>query len=240
VARILIVEDELDMAENLREILEGEGARAEIAQSAEHALERLETDEFDGLISDFRLPGKNGVELLKEVRRRGSPVPVVLISGFMDFRASEEAEQAGALDILPKPLDLRRLLESVAEFSRTQPIVLVVDDNVDLAENIAEGLRTRGLRAEVAASASEALGRRDLPNAAILDIRLPDGSGLDVARRLAARDPSIQIVFLTGFVDEHQQHVGELARVFGPDLRVTCLGKPCRIEQLAEQLAGDE
>jgi DNA-binding NtrC family response regulator len=202
--RLLIVEDDADLAENLAEILEGMGHEPLVAPTAERALELLEDNAVDGVITDFRLPGLGGVDLISTLRARGLVVPVVMISAFMNDRMAEQAEEAGALDVLPKPVDLDRLEQLVEAFSRPEGQVLIVEDNEPLAENIAEALRDSGLAPVIGSSAESALSKRDLPRVAIVDLRLPDKDGLEVARRLCARDPSIQIIFVTAYGDELQ------------------------------------
>jgi CheY-like chemotaxis protein len=205
--RLLIVEDDADLAENLAEILEGMGYSALIADSGERALDLLERESVDGVITDFRLPGLDGVELIGKLRAKGLPVPVVVISAFIDPRVAEQAEEAGALDVLPKPVDLERLFQLVDAFSRPRGAVLIVEDNEALAENLAEALENTGLSTVIGSSAEAALEHRTLPRVALVDLRLPDKDGLEVARRLCARDPTIKIIFVTAFGEELQQRL---------------------------------
>jgi len=201
-ARILIVEDDSDLAENLAEIVEGLGHEVEVAATAERALELVRSKPFHGVITDFRLPGKTGIELIRELRASGIAAPVVVVSAFMDFRMTEGAEEAGALDVVAKPVDIERLVELLAEFTHPRGDVLIVDDNQELAENIADALRERGLKPLIGDSGAAALAQRRLPRVAVLDLRLPDRSGIDLAQRLAARDPRIRILFMTGHAEE--------------------------------------
>ena len=142
---LLIVDDHVDLAENLAEILIDAGYQADIAETAEEALERFAAADYQGVITDFRLPGRSGVELVVELRRAGYALPVVMVSAFADSDVVAEAEQVGALDVLPKPVDFDRLFSLVQEFERGKRSVLVVDDNEELAADFAEALRLRGL-----------------------------------------------------------------------------------------------
>ena len=142
---ILLVEDDPDLADNLVEILEGLDWQVEVAPSAEHALQVLSTRAFTGVITDFRLPGLGGVELISRLRQRGVGVPIVVMSAFMDEAAAAQAERAGALGVLAKPLDLKSLFNLLEEFLRRDERVLIVEDNLALAENVAEALREEGI-----------------------------------------------------------------------------------------------
>jgi CheY-like chemotaxis protein len=236
-SRILIVEDDGDLAENLAEIVEGLGHEVEVASSAERALELVRSKPFHGIITDFRLPGKTGIELIRELRASGIAVPIVVVSAFMDFRMTEGAEEAGALDVVAKPVDMDRLLGLLTEFTKPGGDVLIVDDNVSLAENIAEGLRERGLEPLIGDSGAAALAQRKLPRVAVLDVRLPDRSGIDLAQRLAARDPRIRILFMTGYEEDLRDRLASFVDVLPLlDREQPYVTKPFDLGALLERL----
>jgi len=225
------------MAENLVEVLAELGAHADVAASAERALEQLAERSYTGIITDQRLPGRGGVELIRDMRRSGVSAPVVVLSGYVDHQTEQLAEEAGALEVLAKPLAVERLRALLRTFARSQREVLVVEDSQELADNVATALRAAGLDACVAHSAEEALAQRRLPRVAVVDIRLPDASGIEVARRLSARDPCVRIVFVSGFAAEHQEQIRALADTIpGLDPDVPCLTKPYDLGELARRV----
>jgi CheY-like chemotaxis protein len=209
---LLIVEDDPELAENLVEILDGLGYRAESVPSAEEALERVLAQPFDGVITDFRLPGLNGIELIDRLRKAGAAVPVVVVSAMMDRASAQTAESAGALDVLSKPIDLERLFSLVEAFVDPRHEVLIVDDNEALAENVADALRQEGLEPTVSATAFSALSQRMLPRIALIDLRLPDLDGVELARRLRRRDPRIEILFVTAYAEDLQRRLHAMDR----------------------------
>jgi two-component system, response regulator PdtaR len=211
--KILIVDDHVDLADNLAEILENAGYQAVVADSAEAALDRLERDDVAAVITDYRLPGLNGAELIIELRRRGLTMPAVVMSAFTDDRTIDTASRAGALEVLPKPLDLPHLFQVVKALGQDESIVLVVEDNRELAENLAEVLTGQGFQTCVTGSVAAALAARPPPGAAIVDFALPDGTGIDVAERLKARDPGVKLLFVSGHGPELEQRLsGQLAQ----------------------------
>jgi CheY-like chemotaxis protein len=115
--------------------------------------------------------------------------------------------------VVAKPVNLEHLLEILGELAKPGSDVLIVDDNQALAENIAEALKERGLEPVIGGSAAAALAHRRMPQVAIVDLRLPDRSGIDVARRLAARDPRIRILFMTGYAEELRDRLRPLVDV---------------------------
>ncbi len=126
---ILLVEDHADLAENLAEILEEVGYRTVVAGSAEEALRTLPgsgeaqpgggdlpgaTARFDALVTDFRLPGLSGADLIQELRRRGVGIPAVVMSAHTDDETILASRRAGANEVLAKPVVVERLLTTIA------------------------------------------------------------------------------------------------------------------------------
>jgi len=87
--------------------------------------------------------------------------------------------------------------------SDSQPIVFIVDDDVSVRESLSSLIRSEGLRVEVFASARDFLARprTEVPSCLVLDVQLPDLSGLDLQRRMSERHNEIPIVFITGHGD---------------------------------------
>ncbi len=106
------------MAENIAEILEMDGYRASVAESAEQAL-TLFTEKFSALITDFRMSPWSGAELIAEIRRRGSWIPAVVMTAYSDEATHDVCTKAGALAVLPKPVEMGQLLALVS--SAVQP-----------------------------------------------------------------------------------------------------------------------
>ena len=106
--RILIVDDNLALAENIAEILEDDGHTTDIAGSAEEALRKTLTQEFRVLVTDFRLPLMNGIDLVRMMRRQQASVVAIVISAYLDEGTAHAAKEAGAR-FLEKPLNFATL-----------------------------------------------------------------------------------------------------------------------------------
>ncbi|HXI58140.1 MAG TPA: response regulator [Polyangia bacterium] len=222
---ILVVDDNVALAENIAEILTEAGHPAIVAVSAEAALERIRQGGVIAAVTDYRLPGLSGAEFIAALRREGIVIPVVVMSAYTDAAVVERAELSGALDVMPKPVDIARLMRMVAIFGGRAD-VLVVDDNQALAENLAEAFRSIGLTPVVGLSARQALSPGMRPRAALIDFRLPDSNGLELAKRLRARDPSIQIRLVSAYLDEFLSAAAQAL----PD--VQCLKKPVDLDEV--------
>jgi DNA-binding response OmpR family regulator len=207
--KILVVDDHVDLAENIAEILQMAGYQTAIAHSAEAALELLDGGGLSGLITDFRLPGRSGAQLIAELRRRGNPIPALVMSAYTDDETISSAQQAGAAHVLSKPVDIPRLLCLMETLGGDEDLILVIDDNRALAENIAEALEHHGHRAAVCTTAGEALGHRRGARVAIIDFRLPDATGVEVAQQLRSRDPGMSLLFVSAHGPELQAALDE-------------------------------
>ncbi|HVZ72902.1 MAG TPA: response regulator [Polyangia bacterium] len=106
--RVLVVDDNVGLAENIAEILELEGHAAVVATSAEEALAKLEQAGPDVLVTDYRLPGMSGAALVRRLREAGFVVHAIVISAYTDERTIEDARNAGAA-FVAKPVDFEAL-----------------------------------------------------------------------------------------------------------------------------------
>ncbi len=121
-ARILVVDDEESICEALKEVLEYESYAVTAVQQASAALSAIGAETFDVVISDIKMPGIDGMELLKKIQEIND-VPVIMITGHGDIEMAVSALKSGAFDFITKPLDLNRLLISVRHAMDRQHLV---------------------------------------------------------------------------------------------------------------------
>ena len=112
--RVLIVDDNAPLRRALGRMLQSAGHTVSVAASGDEALVALSGTEFDLVISDVRMPGMTGVELLEKVREHDRDLPVVLMSGDPDLNTATRADDLGALEYLEKPVTLDKLDRCVA------------------------------------------------------------------------------------------------------------------------------
>lgn len=112
---ILIIDDEAIIREGTRRILELEGHRVEGSSSGLQGLECLQEDQFDLVITDLKMPGMSGMDVLKAIRVLQPAVPVILITGYASVETAVEAIKHGAFDYLPKPFSPEQLTELVTK-----------------------------------------------------------------------------------------------------------------------------
>lgn len=106
-----LVEDEAALSRVLARALGEAGFRVRHFSRAEEALEALSARVPGLLLTDIRLPGRDGLSLLVEARRRAPSLPVIVMSAYADLPETVRAFEAGAFEVLPKPFDLDRAVE---------------------------------------------------------------------------------------------------------------------------------
>ena len=112
---ILLVEDEAVMRESIKDWLTDIGYQVETAEDGEQALKTFGEQEIGFAILDLRLPGKDGLEVLREAKAKHPQLKGVIITAYPSVETAVEAIKNGAVDYLPKPFDLNRLEEIIRE-----------------------------------------------------------------------------------------------------------------------------
>jgi two-component system, OmpR family, response regulator MprA len=108
--RILVVDDERAVRESLRRALELEGYQIELAENGTEALERVESEQPDAVVLDVLMPGMDGLEVSRTIRRGGNRVPILMLTARTQVEDRVEGLDAGADDYLTKPFALEELL----------------------------------------------------------------------------------------------------------------------------------
>src|ERR1700686_3795577 len=112
---ILVIDDEAEIREGLELLLKTEGYQVSMADSGESGLLRLGEQPYDLLLLDVSLPDRNGIELLKDIRRQNPHLPIVLITAYGSIEMARAAFKSGAMDYITKPWSNDELLAQVAQ-----------------------------------------------------------------------------------------------------------------------------
>jgi len=115
VGNILVADDDKTCRDSIQKVLEREGHTVQTAENVDGALEALDIGHFDLVVCDYRMPGKTGIDLLIELKRRRSSVPVLMISAYADALAEKAILQLGALELMKKPIRRRELITRAAQ-----------------------------------------------------------------------------------------------------------------------------
>jgi DNA-binding NtrC family response regulator len=136
VAKILVVDDEPDMAESTQLTLERGGHEVVVTTEGARALELMAADLPDLVVTDLRMPGLDGLQLLEELRSRRLEVPVIVLTGYASVDSAVQAMRKGAVDYLAKPFAPEELLLRVEKALAWRHLA---DENRYLRERAAGG-----------------------------------------------------------------------------------------------------
>lgn len=184
--RLLIVEDDADAAEVLRTMLESDGFAADVASTVREGLSAARTGAYSAVLVDLHLPDADGISLIRALRAgpQTRNLPVVVVSADA-ARGMARGRSLEVVDWMEKPFDQKRLRDAVTaiydRMANRKPSILHVDDDRDILEVTAAALsgtaEVTGVESLAGARAALARSRPDL---VILDLGLPDGSGLEL------------------------------------------------------------
>ena len=121
--KILVIDDERSIRNTLKEILGFEGYQVELAENGRNGLELIQTNEFDIILCDIKMPEMDGLEVLDQIKKTKPDSTVVMISGHGTIDTAVEAIKKGAFDFIEKPLDLNRLLITLRNASDKSVLV---------------------------------------------------------------------------------------------------------------------
>lgn len=108
-AKVLLVEDDSDLSTTVVDALRDERYVVESVDNGNDGAQLLKSEDFDVIILDWDLPGRSGVDILREFRARGKTTPIIMLTGRTHIDNKEEGMESGADDYLCKPFEMREL-----------------------------------------------------------------------------------------------------------------------------------
>ncbi len=257
-ARILAVDDRLDLRILVRHVLEEAGAEVDVASDGESAIEAVlrsmrEARVFDVVIMDMQMPGMDGPTATRTLRRMGFGGKVIALTAGAQAEDRERALEAGCDGFVTKPArgptlveEVWKQLTGVPQTERTSeraarqtgPAVLLIEDDRDVAQLMGTLLRGWGCDVRIAHSGAEALEQAEKGHVDVLfsDLNLPDLAGTELLPRLRNLDNCKETVSVS--LSGHAGREAErLSREAGFERHLV---KPARFEDLKSVLATAE
>lgn len=233
--RILVVDDEADICRNMADILGEFGYEVDTAMDGAVALEMVRERSYDIALLDLRMPGMDGIELYRQMKRLRSGAVAILVTAHAAEETERHALEAGAWRVLPKPVRLPTLMDTVQE-ALGRPLLLVVDDDRELCANLLDMLRERRYRVSTAHDQQEAAQRlREADHDLVLiDMKLPGGDGRAVFRLVRDANPNARTVLITGYRSETSELIDQ---VLGEGADAVSY-KPFDVPRLLSMIAG--
>src|SRR5512133_3949034 len=113
--KVLVVDDDPVVGKSFNRVLSGKGYIVVTAEDGYDALQKLQSETYDAVFTDLRMPGMNGLEVAERIKARQPWVPVVIVTGYGSKTSEERARAAGVSDFLHKPLSPEMIEDSTAK-----------------------------------------------------------------------------------------------------------------------------
>lgn len=169
--KILIADDEDGLRLSMAGIIEMEGHEVFNASNGYEAIELVKTNSFDIAFLDIKMPGINGVDTFKQIKKYSPETIVVMMTAYAVQHLIKEAITEGAYACINKPFDMEKIMETIKEVSQ-KPFLMVVEDDQSLCEAMNLKFKEQGFNVVTRSSEPEAeeVVRRKIPDVVFLDI----------------------------------------------------------------------
>ena len=230
--KILVVDDEKNMRGTLAAILAEKGYTVAEAGTGEQALDRCQQQAFDVVLMDVRMPGLNGVETFRKIRRHQDDTKVILMSAYHVDDLKRTALEEGAVAFLPKPLNVQRIMDLIQDVNKTA--ILVVQNDQDEGERIHAKLREGGYHVTVASTPQDALKLVEQIrfNIVLIEDVLPAMTGLELYLAIKQITPTTLAIMMSG----QEAEFVKITRQAVQQTPYTILKKPLDLDYLLDLL----
>lgn len=233
--RILIVDDDVYLAQSLALVFKHKGYAVSIAADGPAAIEHVKTTPFDLALIDLKMPGMNGVETYQHLKRFCPNLAALLMTGLAEEEQMQDALQAGVLHVLVKPIDIDHVLTLIpTALARHQRPALIVDDYPESCLHITRTLERKGYQVTCVESGEQAIEAVQQHHYQIvfIDLKLPTIDGLQTYLAMRALDPDITAIMITGYREEMKAQVQAALA----NNAYACLYKPFHTQQILNLL----
>lgn len=229
--RVLVVDDLKDLRILVGHMIASTGADVEYAENGKHAIEKVAAAEqagkaFDIVFIDLHMPVMGGKEATIELRKMGYKEPIIALTAATMKGVKSELSALGFNDMIAKPVDSGLLYQVLNHYicqGKTEPVIehddtpamtqkstryLLVEDDTDAAQITQLLLESLGVETVIAASCEACLNTLNEDaefDKVLLDMHLPDGGGLDLAKQLKQRYPNLTLVIVSGAEPEPEK-----------------------------------
>jgi DNA-binding NtrC family response regulator len=215
-------------------ILEDKGHNVVMVENGYQAIEAVKKTLFDIIFIDIKMPGINGVQTFREIKRIDPKAVVIMMTAYSVEDLLKEALEEGAYATVYKPFDVDKIIAVIEEVLHEKTLILVVDDKFSDRETLKTILEDKGYRVATAMDGTEAIEMVKSKHYDIifLDVILPGIDGVETFERVKGIDPEVTVIMMTGYTEE------DLVRKAVSEGAYTCIYKPFHMEKLIELVEG--
>lgn len=202
-ANVLVVDDQIGMLETFTDILEDKGFSVATAEDGFQAIKRVKEQSFDIIFMDIKMPGINGVQTFREIKRINSTASVIMMTAYSVEDLVKEAIGEGACTVIYKPFDMDKVIQTIEKVLQTV-LVLVVDDRLEDRETFKDVLGSKGYKVTTAKDGYEAIELVKKGNFDIIfiDVKMPGIDGVKTFEEIHKIKPDIPVIMVTGYTVE--------------------------------------
>ena len=211
--KVLLIDDEQIIRDRMKKIIDKEGFETLLASNGEEGVEIFHKDRPEIVITDLKLPGIDGMEVMHAVKNASSEVEVILITGHGEYDIAIQALRNGAIDYLKKPIDVNQLLVALGRCrekirsraeTKSQPSILVLDDKEVTRTKLARILSKEGYQIYTGCDGQEGieLFKKTKIDIILADLKMPKMNGLEVLREAKKLTDDVEVILVTGYGDE--------------------------------------
>lgn len=225
---VLVVDDLRSMRLTLGGILEDEGHDVLTVEDGYQAIEAVRKNHFDAIFMDIKMPGINGVQTFREIKKIDPGSMVVMMTAYSVEDLAKEALEEGAYAIIYKPFDIDKIITIIEELLEKRVLILVVDDQFGDREMLKKILEDKEYRVATARDGAEAIEmvKEKHYDIIFLDVGLPDMDGIQTFERVKKIDPRATVIMMTGYTEEDWVKRAITTGAY------TCLHKPFDAEKV--------
>ena len=225
---ILVVDDLRSIRLTLGGILEDKGHNVVTAENGYQAIEAVKKTHFDTIFMDIKMPGINGVQTFREVKKIDPKAAVVMMTAYSVEDLVREALEEGAYAIVYKPFDIDKIIALIEELLHGKTLILVVDDQFGVRKVLKAILEGKGYKVATAKDGAEAIEmvKEKHYDIIFLDVKLPDINGVETFEQVKKIDPKAVVIMMTGY------SVDDLVRRAISQGAYTCIYKPFDMEKV--------
>jgi len=231
---ILVVDDLRSMRVTLGGILEDKGHNVVMVENGYQAIEAVKKTLFDVIFIDIKMPGINGVQTFREIKKIDRKAVVIMMTAYSVEDLVKEALEEGAYATVYKPFDVDKIVAVIEDVLHEKTLILVVDDKFSDRETLKTILEDKGYRVATAKDGTEAIEMVKSKHYDIifLDVILPGIDGVETFEHVKEIDPVATVIMMTGYTEE------DLVRKAVSEGAYTCIYKPFNMEKLIGLVEG--
>ena len=201
---VLVVDDLRSIRLTLGGILEDEGYNVVTAENGYQAIEAVRKTHFDVIFMDIKMPGLNGVQTFREVKKIDPEATVIMMTAYSVEDLVKKALEEGAYAVIYKPFDIDKVIAIIEELLGEKILILVVDAKFSDREALKAILEDKGYRVATAKDGAEAIQMVKTRHYDIifLEARLPDMDGVTVFEQVKEIDPRAVVIMMTAGTED--------------------------------------